>query len=257
MSVYVSAYIWEHSRQKGAELLLLLAIADMANREGKAWPVVPTLSRYIRMSDRTTQRIIRKLVRSKELVILTNGGPKGANLYQVQMNETLPLFEGPERGDNLSPPLEHPVDKSGKRTAGGDIQGHQVVTSRVQSGDIAMSAEPSRTNYRTAAATRARARDPVDKSRPAAAAADGKLLYPPNLSSAQQHSMEAYLKTLSPRAAQLLLDELAGLLEHGMNGKSVRDPIAVFAVLARQNDDGKFVPSHAHRVQAEREALTP
>lgn len=69
--------------------------------------------------------------------------------------------------------------------------------------------------------------------------------------------METYLKGLSPTAAQLLLDELAGLLQQGMAGKTVRDPMAVFAVLARQNDDGKFVPSHAHRIQAEREAVTP
>ncbi len=121
----------------------------------------------------------------------------------------------------------------------------------------AVSKVSSNTPSKPAAARREQPPHPVDNSRPAAAAGIGKLLYPPNLSAAQQHAMDAYLKGLSPRAAQLLLDELAGLLERGINGKAVRDPMAVFASLARQNDDGKFVPSHAHRVQAEREAIAP
>lgn len=248
MSVHVSAYVWEHSRHSGTELLLLLAIADIANREGLAWPAVKTLGRMMRMSERNTRRILRELEASGELLTRQGAGPSGCHLYQVKMIENLPLF-GPDE------PVDKPVDSTPPDKLSGDKRDRRGRTSRVKRDDIAMSAEPSVTNYRTAAARGSSPGEPVDKSK-AAAAAGGKLLYPPNLSSAQQHAMESYLKGLSPRAAQLLLDELAGLLKAGMNGKAVRDPMAVFAVLARQNDDGKFVPSHAHRIQAEREAIT-
>lgn len=137
MSVYATAYVWEHSTRKGTELLLMLAIADIAHRNGVAFPSVKTLARYIRMSGRNTIRALQNLERSGELSIRKNAGPKGTNLFQIRMNTTLPLFaEGGEKlptegGDKLSP------DKMS-----GDTQGQKGVTPRVKRGDTAMSPEP-------------------------------------------------------------------------------------------------------------------
>jgi len=112
----------------------------MANKEGVAFPSVPTLARFIRMSDRNTQRVLQRLEVSGEVDIQKGEGPKGTHLYRVVMHQNLPLFNPQEGGDRLSP------DK-----LTGDTQGHEGVTSSAKSGDTAMSSEPSVTNYRTTA----------------------------------------------------------------------------------------------------------
>jgi len=40
-------YVWEHSSQKGTLLLLLLAVADFADKDGKAYPSIRTLANRI------------------------------------------------------------------------------------------------------------------------------------------------------------------------------------------------------------------
>lgn len=134
MSVHVSAYVWEHSTHKGTELLLMLAIADIAHKNGIAFPSVSTLARFIRMSDRNTQRVLSKLERSGELKIKRNGGPKGTHLFQVVINTTLPLFS--DGGDKLTPDKMSPVKLSG------DTSGLEGVTKTAKRGDTAMSPEP-------------------------------------------------------------------------------------------------------------------
>lgn len=129
MSVYASAYVWEHSSQTGAALLLLLAIADIADKTGRCFPSVPTLARYTRMSERQTQRLVGKLVKSQEVKILRNAGPKGTHVYQIVMNATLPLFA--EGGVKLSPDKLTP-----------DTTGIEGVTNDPQRGDTATSHEP-------------------------------------------------------------------------------------------------------------------
>jgi hypothetical protein len=135
VSVYVTTYVWEHSAQKGTDLLLMLAIADVANRGGVAWPSVRTLAAYIRMSERNTQRVLSRLVATGELMLDPNAGPKGCHLYRVRMDRSLSLFREDEgdthvMGDNLSPP---------------DNWGGEGVTNRTKRGDTAMSPEPSGT----------------------------------------------------------------------------------------------------------------
>lgn len=128
MSVHVSAYVWEHSQHGGTALLLMLAIADIAHKNGVAFPSVATLARFIRMSERNTQRVIAALEKSGELEIKRNGGPHGTHLYRVRMNLTLPLFDG---GDNLSPD---------KMT--GDVRVQKGVTKQASRGDAAVAPEP-------------------------------------------------------------------------------------------------------------------
>jgi hypothetical protein len=129
MSVHVSAYVWEHSEQKGTSLLLLLAIADMAHQNGVAFPSARTLARRIRMSERNTIRVLKTLIASGELRAKPNAGPNGTNLLQVVMNTTLPLFRG---GDNLA-----------HDNLSGDTEGRRGVTKTTTRGDTAMSPEPT------------------------------------------------------------------------------------------------------------------
>lgn len=84
MSIRVMTHVWTHSKQKGAALLLLLAIADFANDDGEAWPAVETLAEKIRMSERYTHMLIKALVETGELAVDTQAGKHGCNLFLVQ-----------------------------------------------------------------------------------------------------------------------------------------------------------------------------
>ncbi len=75
MSIKVMTRVWEHSKQKASNLLLLIALADNANDEGICWPGLEYLHKKIRMSRRQTQRLIDKLETCGE--IYTNQGGSG------------------------------------------------------------------------------------------------------------------------------------------------------------------------------------
>lgn len=135
MSVHVSAYVWEHSQHKGAELLLMLAIADIAHKNGVAFPSVKTLAGYLRMSERQTQRLIQRCEASNELEVKRNAGPHGCHLFRVRLNLTLPLFSGGQ-------PVEKPGDILSGDKMSGDKSAQKGVTFRASRGDIATSPEP-------------------------------------------------------------------------------------------------------------------
>lgn len=96
MSIKVMSAVWEHSRAKGSELLLLLAIADYADDEGNAFPSVTNLAKKIRMTQRGTQMLLRKLEKLQELSTEHERGPNGRNLYRVK------TFQGHRRADEPS-----------------------------------------------------------------------------------------------------------------------------------------------------------
>jgi hypothetical protein len=87
MAIEVQNRVWEHSRAKGTELLLLIKIADYANEQGLAFPSVTTLAKKIRMSERSTQYALAKLQELGELQVMRNAGPHGCNLYRVHIGE--------------------------------------------------------------------------------------------------------------------------------------------------------------------------
>lgn len=83
MSVRTMARVWEHSRHSGSDLLMLLAIADFTDDDGKAYPSVATLAAKCRVIPRTANRTIAKLRDSGELIVQLGEGPKGTNLYLI------------------------------------------------------------------------------------------------------------------------------------------------------------------------------
>lgn len=75
MSVKVMSWVWDHSRAKGNDRLVLLAIADSAGHDGRdAWPSVATLAEKCQVSERTVQRSIKALAKLGELVIHVQAG---------------------------------------------------------------------------------------------------------------------------------------------------------------------------------------
>jgi len=74
MSIKVMTRVWEESKHKGSELLLLLAIADNARDDGHAWPGLSVLSGKTRLSRQTLSKKLENLVESGELYIHAQKG---------------------------------------------------------------------------------------------------------------------------------------------------------------------------------------
>lgn len=80
------SWVFEHSRSKKNARLVLLAIADCANDEGRqAYPSMPTLMKKTGLCERAVTGLVGDLERLGELEVKRNGGPRGCNLYRVVM----------------------------------------------------------------------------------------------------------------------------------------------------------------------------
>ena len=106
MSIRVMAMVWEQSLPPG-EKFLLLALADHARDDGsRCYPSVDRLRRKCSCSERTVQRLLRKLEREGLIVVVANrcGGRGKATEYRIQVEklDTYPsVFQG--KGDNATP----------------------------------------------------------------------------------------------------------------------------------------------------------
>ena len=86
MSVKVMSWVWDHSRAKGAQRLVLLAVADHANDDGlDAFPSLARLARKTGMTERGVHKAIGALVALGELQVTAGGGRGRSNRYRVLM----------------------------------------------------------------------------------------------------------------------------------------------------------------------------
>lgn len=101
MSVKVTSWVWEHSRSRGAQRLVLLCIADHANDDGlEAFPSLARLARKTGMTERGVQKAIQSLIALGELQVTMGGGRGRSNRYRVLMqtpNDVPPLDGNPEQ----------------------------------------------------------------------------------------------------------------------------------------------------------------
>lgn len=79
------AEVWKRSQHSGSALLMLLAIGDFADDEGRAYPSVATLARKVRVKPRAANYTLRELQDSGELDVRFGEGPKGTNLYRIAL----------------------------------------------------------------------------------------------------------------------------------------------------------------------------
>lgn len=89
MSIRIMTWVWEHAEAAGADLLLMLAIADSADDQGRnAWPSVTDLSRKTRLDERTVQRRLKRL-RDQGRIAIEVGGGRRRNRYAIPMPPSL------------------------------------------------------------------------------------------------------------------------------------------------------------------------
>lgn len=120
-------WLWEHSTASGTELLVLLAIADAADDQGgNAWPSTATIARKCRISDRTVQRIVARLVDAGQLEVKPNAGRAGTNLFRVLMRRQKPTEPTTAPAPEVTP--EHPDTTPDRLTGVTDRRGDNGVT---------------------------------------------------------------------------------------------------------------------------------
>lgn len=91
MSVLVMNEAWEHSKQGGNALIVLLKLADNADDERRlAWPSVPHLAKKCRMSERTVQRALRELEAAGEISTHREGGRQRDGSYKATVYRVHP-----------------------------------------------------------------------------------------------------------------------------------------------------------------------
>lgn len=77
MSVTASTYVWEHSKQSGSKLVVMLALADYANPEtGECWPSIETLAEKCRMTTRYLRTILTGLQKDGEVQRIRGAGQR-------------------------------------------------------------------------------------------------------------------------------------------------------------------------------------
>lgn len=91
MSVRAWDKVWKLSSHGGTELLVLLAVADHADEDGRAYPSVGALATKCRMTTRNVNHILRALQASGELDVQRNEGPYGTNRYRIRLESASPL----------------------------------------------------------------------------------------------------------------------------------------------------------------------
>ena len=88
MSLTVSKRVWEHSQQRGSALVLMLALADWANRQSVAWPKTKTLAEQARLGVRQVQVLVAELEEAGEIEVRRNvAGGREANFYLVKAGD--------------------------------------------------------------------------------------------------------------------------------------------------------------------------
>jgi hypothetical protein len=94
--------VWDRSKHKGSELLILLAIADhVGDENGLAWPSIGHLAKKSRMSAVNTQRCVRALIGSGELIQVRQGEGRKSSVYRLNL-ETYQV-DTPIAGDRAAP----------------------------------------------------------------------------------------------------------------------------------------------------------
>jgi len=138
MSVRMLSAVWEKSRHSGNDLLMLLALADFADDDGRSYPSVATLARKCRMTSRNVNLILAELRKSGELQVHQNQGPKGTNLYRLSLKNSSPLKDpSPLKNPSATPegffptPLKKPsAEPSMNRQEPSDMADKPLVSSK-------------------------------------------------------------------------------------------------------------------------------
>src|SRR4028119_770225 len=83
MGIEHLAAVWEHSRQSGSNLVVLLAIASYSDHNGE-WVIdQATLQRRTRLGNRRVRQLLAELVNAGELAVVSHHGRGKLSTYRL------------------------------------------------------------------------------------------------------------------------------------------------------------------------------
>ena len=87
MSIKIMNAVWESGPADHTGLLVLLAMADIADDAGRLWPSVARIAEKARMSERNARRIIRLLEADGWLETTVNRGRNNTSSYRINTDK--------------------------------------------------------------------------------------------------------------------------------------------------------------------------
>ena len=123
MTIKIMNAVWESGPTDHTSLLVLLAMSDIADEDGRLWPSVARIAEKARMSERNARRIIRLLEADGWLETTVNRGRNNTSSYRVNTDK----ITGQNNRTNCPPGQNAPENR----------------TNRAIKPDIAVSPEPS------------------------------------------------------------------------------------------------------------------
>lgn len=99
MSIKIMSLVWEEGPTDPTEKLILLALADYSNDEGRCYPSMIGLAAKASLSERGARKIVRRLEANGWLEIETGGGRGGKNLYRILVDKPGTRNPEPETGN--------------------------------------------------------------------------------------------------------------------------------------------------------------
>lgn len=83
MSIKVMSEVWEIEGIDSSECLVLIALADHADDQGRCYPSINRLASRTKLSGRGVQKVISRLIEKGFVTVTPCAGQGGANLYTV------------------------------------------------------------------------------------------------------------------------------------------------------------------------------
>jgi hypothetical protein len=81
------AAVWEHSRQSGSSLIVLLAVADHCDSSGE-WVIdQTTLQHHARLSNRRVRQVLAELIAAGELAVVSHHGRGKLSTYRLLVGQ--------------------------------------------------------------------------------------------------------------------------------------------------------------------------
>lgn len=86
MSVQATSWVWEHSQSRATDRLVLLALADAANKQGhRSCQSAQTIAEMCKISSRTAQRSVQKLLEMGEITLDGKDPKYQTNVYSLPL----------------------------------------------------------------------------------------------------------------------------------------------------------------------------
>jgi len=108
LSIAATNQVWEQDGISPSVRYVLLAIADMINRTGEAWPLTAHIAAKTRISERTVQRHITQAINAGAVIVVKNPGKRSIYRFPTPDTSVAPT--------KLSPPT--PVSQTPDTSVG-------------------------------------------------------------------------------------------------------------------------------------------